>query len=235
MKKLLSGIVDFRKNVQQSYRANFAKLAHGQSPDTLFIACSDSRVVPNTFASTDPGDLFVVRNIGNLIPPCGLHGFSTSDESEAAAIEFAVQYLNVKNVVVCGHSGCAAMSGLLKGRSQVELPHMRNWLRHGDAAIASFVAGGTLNPALPSVDQLSQLNVLQQISNLKTYPKLQSLVTQGEVVIHGWWFDLEMADVYVFDKQRNSFVLLDEQEALHQMCVLPAAKSELQEALRSRN
>ena len=100
MRKLINGIVEFRRNVQNEYIEKFSRLAQGQKPDSLFIACSDSRVVPNTFASTDPGDLFVLRNVGNLIPPCGEHGVSVSDESEAAAIEFAVLNLNVAFLVL---------------------------------------------------------------------------------------------------------------------------------------
>ena len=96
MKKLLYGIVDFRKNVRPAVKETFAQLALGQRPDTLFIACSDSRVVPNLFASSDPGDLFVIRNVGNLIPPSDAGGHSKSDESEAAAIEFALLNLPVK-------------------------------------------------------------------------------------------------------------------------------------------
>src|SRR3989344_7005564 len=113
MKKLILGIVEFRNNVQESYREAFGKLATGQAPDTLFIACSDSRVVPNTFASTNPGDLFVLRNVGNLVPPCDKHGLSTSDESEAAAIEYSIETLGVTNIIVCGHSECAAMRALV--------------------------------------------------------------------------------------------------------------------------
>jgi carbonic anhydrase len=90
MRKLVNGIVDFRKKIQPGYKETFARLALGQSPDTLMIACSDSRVVPNLFASTEPGDLFVVRNIGNLVPPCGENTISTLGESEAAASEFSV-------------------------------------------------------------------------------------------------------------------------------------------------
>src|SRR3954471_16096395 len=104
MRKLIRGIVDFRQNVRPKVKDTFAQLALGQRPDTLFIACSDSRVVPNLFASSDPGDLFVIRNVGNLIPPCGEKGRSTSDESEAAAIEFALLNLTVTEIVICGHS-----------------------------------------------------------------------------------------------------------------------------------
>src|SRR3954466_9946866 len=115
MWKLIRGIVDFRKNVRPAVKETFSRLALGQRPDTLFIACSDSRVVPNLFASSDPGDLFVIRNVGNLIPPCGVQGHSASDESEAAAIEFALQSLPVAQIIVCGHSECGAMDLLARG------------------------------------------------------------------------------------------------------------------------
>src|SRR3984893_9485910 len=104
MKKLIQGIVDFRKNLTEESRALFAKLALEQKPDTLFIACSDSRVVPNLFASTNPGDLFVLRNIGNLVPPA-----SSPDSSASAVIEFSIFSLHVSDIIVCGHSECAAM------------------------------------------------------------------------------------------------------------------------------
>jgi len=100
MKKLIQGIVDFREKVQPAYRETFARLALGQSPDALLIACSDSRVVPNLFASSDPGDVFVVRNVGNLVPPCGEDGINIFDKSEAAAVEFAVEQLKVKDIFV---------------------------------------------------------------------------------------------------------------------------------------
>src|SRR5271154_5622632 len=105
MKKLLQGIVEFRKSLTEERRALFAQLALGQKPDVLFIGCSDSRVVPNLFASTEPGDLFVVRNIGNLIPPCSC---SAHESSVAAAIEFSLFSLNVSDIIICGHSECGA-------------------------------------------------------------------------------------------------------------------------------
>lgn len=132
MKKLIKGIVDFRTKLQPSYKETFARLALGQSPDALFIGCSDSRVAVNVFASTDPGDLFVVRNVGNLVPPCGSDGQSTADESEAAAIEFALDTLNVSYIIICGHSECGAMQALANGRSKVKSQNLRSWLRHGE-------------------------------------------------------------------------------------------------------
>src|SRR5687768_8428317 len=115
MKKLIQGIVEFRRNMRTGYREVFAKLALGQAPDALLVACSDSRVVPNLFASADPGDLFVIRNVGNFVPPGG-DGRSRNDSSEAAAIEFALSKLQVADIIVCGHSECGAMQALLAGR-----------------------------------------------------------------------------------------------------------------------
>src|SRR3982751_1421327 len=128
MKKLVLGILEFRQKMLPAYRDKFNKLAKGQHPDALFITCSDSRVAPNWFASTDPGDLFVIRNVGNLIPCCGEDGHSIADESEAAAIEFAIINLNVTNIIVCGHSDCGAMHAVLNGREKVQAPNLRAWL-----------------------------------------------------------------------------------------------------------
>ena len=113
MRKLITGIVDFRERMLPQYQERFRELALTQKPDALFITCSDSRVVPDLLASTDPGDLFTMRNVGNLIPPATLDGASTGDLSEASAIEYAVLALKVANIVVCGHSGCGAMKAML--------------------------------------------------------------------------------------------------------------------------
>lgn len=213
MRKLINGIVEFRRNVQNEYIEKFSRLAQGQKPDSLFIACSDSRVVPNTFASTDPGDLFVLRNVGNLIPPCGEHGVSISDESEAAAIEFAVLNLNVADIIVCGHSNCGAMQAILNDRSQVDPQNLKNWLRHGETALKRMHTGHGVESSESEVNRLSQTNVLVQMENIKTYPAVQERIRQGRLRIHGWWFDLSKADVYSYDKEQKRFVVIDESEA----------------------
>ena len=213
MKKLILGIVDFRKKTQKEFRESFGHLATGQSPDTLFIACSDSRVVPNTFASTNPGDLFVVRNVGNLIPPCGDHGISSSEESEGAAIEFSVLSLKISHIIVCGHSECAAMGAILGDRETVKMPNLRNWLRHGDLAFEKLKSGVVLDSKLKSHNQLSQLNVLLQMEHLKTYPDVAKRIKEGTLSIHGWWFDIAKADVYAYEEEMNKFILIDEDEA----------------------
>lgn len=211
MKKLIDGIVEFRRTVQEDYREAFGRLATGQSPDTLFIACSDSRVVPNTFASTNPGDLFVMRNVGNLVPPCGKHGVSISDESEAAALEYSILSLKVSDIIVCGHSECAAMRALVNDRKTVEAPNLKNWLRHGDAAIDRLRAGFSPDKSLTEHNQLSQLNVLLQIENIMSYPMVKERLEAGTLAIHGWWFDIARADVYAYVEHSKRFLLIDEE------------------------
>ena len=208
MKKLVKGIVEFRKNLRPAYQEVFAKLALGQKPDALFISCSDSRVAHDVFASTDPGDLFVVRNVGNMIPRSGDDGHSASDESEAAAIEFALENLDVVNVIVCGHSQCGAMQALANGRDKVTLPHLRSWLRHGEESLARLSAADSHDPNL-----LSKQNVLQQLDNLRSYPIIRQRLAEGRIKLHGWWFELTTSSVYVFDEEYQDFVLIDEKEA----------------------
>lgn len=210
MKKLVRGIVEFRKKALASYREKFEQLALGQSPDTLFIACSDSRVAANVFASTEPGDLFVIRNVGNMIPCCGEDGHSSADESEAAAIEFAIQNLNVKHIIVCGHSECGAMHALIRGRNTLTTPHLRAWLRHGEPSL-SLIDSTKSN--LTPVNNLSQLNVLQQIEHLKSYPVVRERLEQGRLQLHAWWFELSGASVYNFDSKLGRFVMIDENSA----------------------
>lgn len=195
MRKLIQGIVEFRKNISGEYRELFAKLALGQKPDALFIACSDSRVVPNLFASTDPGDLFVIRNVGNLVPPDG----EAEESSTQAALEFAVINLKVSNIIVCGHSHCGAIEAL--GKEMPECPHLEKWLKFGTKKRGQ------------DLDIVSQENVLEQIGHILSYPFIQKEVEAGRLNLHGWWFDIAGADVYCFEPSRDRFVLIDDEEA----------------------
>jgi len=218
MKKLVRGIVEFRQKSLPEYRETFARLALGQSPDALFIACCDSRVVPNLFASTDPGDLFVVRNVGNLIPAFGADGVSVADDSEAAAVEFAVMNLHVSNIIVCGHSDCAAMHALIRGRETLSAPHLRAWLRHGEPSLARLSG----DPADPGrANQLSKENVLQQLEHLRSYPLVASRMSKGRLNLHAWWFELSTAGVYALDEKTDAFELIDEAAATRILAQLP--------------
>lgn len=203
MKKLLCGIVDFHEKVRPNYREVFAKLALRQKPDALLICCSDSRVAPNVFASTDPGDLFVVRNVGNLIPV--IEGGSV-----AAAVEFALTTLDVRDIIVCGHSECGAMIALVEGRRQLDAPNLKRWLRHADSSVGRLKREPDWHTELSPHNRLSKINVLQQLDNLKTYPEVRDRIEQGKLKLHGWWFDIAEAEVYEYDPVTHRFVVIDE-------------------------
>jgi carbonic anhydrase len=208
MKKLIQGIVEFRKNLTEEKRDLFAKLALGQRPDVLFIACSDSRVVPNLFASTNPGDLFVLRNIGNFVPAVDS---SMPESGIQAAIEIAVYNLKVSDIIICGHSECFAMQSLTQGTC--DCPHLACWLQHGQKALEKVREGVALDPDLAEHNQVSQANVLLQMDHIKSYPSVQSRIADGSLRVHGWWFDIAKADVYCFELSLGRFVLIDDKEA----------------------
>jgi carbonic anhydrase len=210
MRKLIKGIGEFRSRSTPETRERFAKLALGQRPDTLFLCCSDSRVAPNVFASTDPGDLFVVRNVGNIVPPSDHHGHSVHDRSEAAAIEFAVNNIGVEHIIICGHSDCGAMHALLKGLETISLPNLRTWIASARPALARLKSGEEVDPGLADVNRLSQINVLEQASHLLTYPLIKERVDARQLAIHAWWFDIGLCRVMAFDPRVRRFVEVDE-------------------------
>lgn len=207
MQKLLDGIVEFRRNVRPKVKERFARLALGQTPDCLFVACSDSRVVPNLFASTDPGDLFVVRNVGNLVPR------PLEEELGAvaagAAVEFATQTLGVGDIVVCGHSECGAMRALLENPDLSGAPHLRQWLGSGRDSLARMASPGNVGLDLAPHNQLSQLNVLQQLEHLRAYAPVHERLAAGTLRLHAWWFDIANAEVLAYDAARGEFLPID--------------------------
>jgi carbonic anhydrase len=208
MRKLVQGIVEFRRKRRPDYAETFSRLALRQKPDALYIACSDSRVQANVFASTEPGDLFVVRNPGNLVSPAGPDGRSVADESEAAAIEFALDVLEVRDVIVCGHSSCGAMAALVDGRENVRWPHLRSWMRHADAALERLRQGAG-DQGRPAQDRLSQLNVLLQLEHLRSYEP----VRRRAPALHAWWFEIGAAEVHAWDPGAGGFRPIDDDHA----------------------
>lgn len=211
MQKLLDGIREFHQKLRPEYIERFAHLALGQSPDCLFVACSDSRVVPNLFASTDPGDLFVVRNVGNIVPPSVRPGVVGQGGSTGAAVEYALLTLNVGDIVVCGHSSCGAMRALSTNELPPEAPELRSWLRHAKSSLARLEHETRLNPSLDRIDRLSQAHVLQQLDHLRSYPSVAERLADGRTRVHGWWFDLHHAQVLAYDGSTGGFTPLVEQ------------------------
>lgn len=228
MKKLIRGLLDFQRHTLRPYRATFARLASGQTPDCLFITCADSRVVPNLLVSTDPGDLFTVRNVGNMVPPSHDDGHSTGDRSDAAAIEYALGNLPVEDVVVCGHSGCGAMKALLSGGVVPGAPNLEAWLKNGESALKAFHTGRNVGVDIPEADRLSQLNVLSQLEHIRTYPVVQARLKAGTLRLHGWWFDIGHAQVHTFQESIQRFVPIDEAqgEALLRELGAPGSRAE---------
>src|SRR3982751_482341 len=209
MHKLIMGIVEFREKMLPQYAKQLSSLARGQRPDALFITCSDSRVVPDLLASTHPGDLFTMRNVGNLIPPSTAEGASTGDLSEASAIEYAVLALKVANIVVCGHSECGAMKSMLVRDPELNAPNLDKWLYHANAAAFRLEQEGPLDAQLKQHDQLSQLNVLVQLEHLMTYPIVRQRVMAGALVLSAWWFDIGTGDMYAYERASRSFEVID--------------------------
>jgi carbonic anhydrase len=206
VRKLLRGIDEFRRTRRAALVPTFARLALGQKPDAIAIACSDSRVSPVEFASTDPGDVFVVRNVGNLVPPYD-EDAPPRASSAGAAIEFALALLPIEDVVVCGHSDCGAMRAIHEGRVPPGTPHLDAWLEHGRRALAGIASGP---PGLAPHDHLSQQSVLRQIENLRTYPAVREGERAGRIRLAAWWFDIARAEVLDYDAKLGRFVPLDE-------------------------
>lgn len=213
MRKLIMGIVDFHERLRPKYAERFRELALAQSPDVLFISCSDSRVVPELLASSHPGDLFTMRNVGNLVPPATAEGISIGDLSEASAIEYAVLILGVANIVVCGHSECGAMKAILAHESTPNAPNLGKWLNHANRAAFRLDHEGALDATLKPHDQLSQLNVLVQIEHLMSYPIVRDRVAAGALHLSGWWFEIASGDIYVYESASRSFEVIDRQRA----------------------
>jgi carbonic anhydrase len=212
VRKLICGILDFRTKYLDHYTENYSHLEEKQEPDTLLLTCSDSRVSPHIFASTNPGDVFVLRNIGNIIP--SLERLDpTAPSAEAAAIEFALSKLPITDIIICGHSNCGAMEAILSGPDQVESPYMKNWLSFSCCCPEDLPSCSSTNKDLSKTNQLAQMNVLQQIAHLKTFPIVQEKTKAGKLNIHGWYFDLGTGNVYNFKGSSNEFLLIDEKEA----------------------
>ncbi|KFE69969.1 carbonic anhydrase [Hyalangium minutum] len=222
MKKLIRGLLDFQRHSLPAYRSTFARLAKGQTPDCLFITCADSRVVPNLLVSTDPGDLFVMRNVGNMVAPSDASGQSMGDRSEAAAVEYSLLHLPVTDVVVCGHSSCGAMKALLAGMSDARCPNLCDWLDLGRGALQSLEKAGRVGEGLEPADRLSQLNVLQQLAHLRSYPLVRERMAAGTLRLHGWWFDIGNAKVHAYRPGREAFVPIDELEGEQMLADLGA-------------
>ena len=203
MHKLLQGIHHFHNNVFSSQRELFERLAEGQHPDALFITCSDSRINPNLITQTEPGELFIIRNAGNIVPPYG-----AANGGEGATIEFAVVGLGIQHIVVCGHSHCGAMKGLLHLKGLTEMPMMAAWLGHAEATRRIARQKYEDLPVEALLNVAIQENVLVQLENLRTHPAVAAALAGGKLKLHAWVYKIESGQVFAYDPERGQFAPL---------------------------
>jgi carbonic anhydrase len=204
MKPFVQGALKFRQQTFPRMSALFKQLAHSQKPNTLFITCSDSRVVPELLTQQDPGDVFVIRNAGNIVP-----SYSAEPGGVTATVEYAVAVLGVTDIVVCGHSDCGAMTAIAKCACMDHLPAVSSWLRHADAAKAVNQARMHVDDAA-KVSSMVHENVIAQLANLRTHPTVALALEQGSLSLHGWVYDIETGAVEALDGASRRFVSLEE-------------------------
>lgn len=197
MKNLLPGLRKFSERVFPEQQELFKSLSQGQKPHTLMITCSDSRIDPNLVTQTNPGEIFVVRNAGNIVPPYG-----ASRGGEEAAIEFAIDGLGVSNIVICGHHKCGAMAALIDKTDLTGLPSVKSWLCHAQATKKRMDerSGET------KVSHVVEENVLVQADNLKTHPSVSAALRSGRVHLYGWVYDFEAGFIAVYDPKLKRFL-----------------------------
>lgn len=200
MKKLIEGFKKFQREVFKTKRDLFTSLARGQEPRALFISCSDSRIDPCLVTQTEPGELFILRNAGNLVPSYG-----TTIGSTIATIEYAVGVLNVKNIIVCGHTDCGVVKAILEPEQVDDLPAVKMWLLQAEATRRvvrdnySHLTGDALYVAT------TQENVRIQLNHLKTHPLVAARLRSKSLELHGWVYSIETGDVWTYDFAQDAF------------------------------
>jgi carbonic anhydrase len=203
--RIIQGVADFQRRIFGTKKELFRDLKKGQSPLALFITCSDSRIDPNLLTGTQPGELFILRNAGNLVPPQ-----SAGPRGESATVEYALHYLKIREIIVCGHSHCGAMSGLLNPASLEKLPTVRQWLAYAEAILPAVrQAGAGLSPEA-MLELTIERNVLLQTEHLKTLPVVAEALTAGNLRLHPWVYHFETGQVTVHDPATDRFVPLVE-------------------------
>jgi carbonic anhydrase len=200
---LVAGFRRFRTEVYPEQQALFTRLAKAQQPRAMFITCADSRIVPELITQSSPGDLFVTRNVGNVVPPYGQMNGGVS-----SAIEYAVLALNVRHIIVCGHSDCGAMKAVLDPDGLQRMPTVRAWLRHCEVA-RSLVEANCNCAAGDALGVLTEENVVAQLDHLRTHPSVASRLAGGQLSIHGWVYCIETSEILAYDASLGRFAPLD--------------------------
>ena len=201
MQKLVKGIHNFQNHVFNSKRELFRQLADGQRPGALLITCSDSRISPNLLTQTEPGEIFVLRNAGNIIPPypveCG----------EIATIEFAVVELGIQDIIICGHSDCGAMKGVINPDVvEARMPSVYRWLHHARRTSQIIESQYSHLQDRELLTATVEENVIVQIENLRSHEFIEKRLAQGELSLHGWVYKFETGEVFAYDPETEQFL-----------------------------
>ena len=205
MQKLVEGIHQFQTDIFSSKQRLFETLVDGQHPLALFITCSDSRIDPSLITQTEPGELFIMRNAGNIVPPYG-----TSNGGEAATIEFAVAALGVKDVVICGHSHCGAMNGVLHPDKLHDLPAVRAWLSYADATQRIMRENYThIADDEARLTATVEENVLVQLEHLRTHPSVAAALARKQLNLHAWVYKFETGQVFAYRPDLEQYIPLE--------------------------
>ena len=204
MEHIIDGVIRFQREVYPNSEALYRELAIAQSPQAMFIGCADSRIVPEVFTGQGPGSLFVVRNAGNIIPPS-----STIPGGVTASIEYAVAVLGIPDIIVCGHTGCGAMTAILNGAQSLnKLPNVARWLHYADAALAAVDAEHPQASFVDRLDAIVHENVLTQLDNLLTHPVVADAIHNKQLRVHGWVYDIGSGRVDNYDARIQKFIPL---------------------------
>jgi carbonic anhydrase len=203
LQSLIEGIHHFQQESFRSLHSLFEELTHGQNPETLFITCSDSRIDPNLLTQSKPGDLFILRNAGNIIPP---HG--AANGGETATIEFAVAALGVKDIILCGHSHCGAVKGVLEPESVADMPAVAAWLNYAESTRRIIQENYSHLEDEALLTAAVEENVLVQLENLRTLPAVAARLARGDLHLHGWVYKFETGEVFAYDPKVGQFLAL---------------------------
>lgn len=204
MNKVLKGIENFRREVYPGYEDMFRELATRQHPFAMMITCADSRIDPNLLLQCDPGDLFVCRNAGNIVPP-----YDADVSGVAASVEYAVEVLHIRHIIVCGHTDCGAMKALFNPEAVADRPAVARWIRNADAARRIATDAYPESAHSDRLRTATQENVIAQLANLATYPSVAAALARGAMDLYGWYYDIGRGEVFCYEPGLRHFQRFD--------------------------